>query len=415
MRDEIKRISKLVAEGKLTPEDAADLIDAFYTNEERENQSAHASHTTESGAPRSEGAEEAQAEGEKKTGTQTADDNPFKSLIDAIEKIGKDASDSVNWKEVAETAKTSATKGFEILKTGIEDFSKGKFNVGWFGNQAAREVRLPLNAKEGGVLQIENGSGGIRVRRDAAESYVLAKGVFRGSTQEEAKAKADAFTLMVEESEHGIVIKQPSVPGVTLELEVGLAVGMAVEAKADHGDVKIEDTGARAKVRAKTGKIVLSGLSGPIEIDSDTGEVYLSRSEGPSIAIENKAGVVDLKQVKGNINLRSASGAVTLSECSGRTIAVEAVSGAVAVDLNEPVSGTVSIRTVSGDASLKVVDGCDARVTLTTLRGSAMSLVNLEDEAKTEQRVTGKLGAGSGSIDVSAVTGNVSLSERSAL
>jgi len=413
MRDEIKRISKLVAEGKLTPEDAADLIDAFYTNEERETQAA--STGAEAQAPRTEGAEEAEVDAEKKTGTQTADENPFKSLIDAIEKIGKDASDSVNWKEVAETAKTSATKGFELLKTGIEDFSKGKFNVGWFGNQAAREIRLPLTANEGGLLQIENGSGGIRVRRDVTESYVLAKGVFRGSTQDESKAKADAFTLMVEESEHGIVIKQPSVPGVTLEIEVGLAVAMAVEAKADHGDVKIEDTGARAKVRAKTGKIVLAGLNGPIEIDSDTGEVYLSRSEGPSIAIENKAGVVELRRVKGNINLRSASGAVILSECSGRTIAVEAVSGSVTVDLNEPISGTVSIRTVSGDAALKIVDGCDARVTLTTLRGSAMSLVNLEDEAKTEQRVTGKLGAGSGSIDVSAVTGNVSLSERSAL
>lgn len=413
MRDEIKRISKLVAEGKLTPEDAADLIDAFYTNEERESQASSAN--AEASAPRAEGSEEPEGQSEKKTGTQTEDDNPFKSLIDAIEKIGKDASDSVNWKEVAETAKTSANKGFELLKSGIEDFSKGKFNVGWFGNQAAREVRLPLSAKEGDLLKIENGSGGIRVRRDVSESYVLAKGVFRGSTQEEAKAKADAFTLMVEESEHGVVIKQPSVPGVTLEIEVGLAVTMAVEAKADHGDVKIEDTGARAKVRAKTGKIVLYGLNGPIEIDSDTGEVYLSRSEGPSIAIENKAGIVELKQVKGNINLRSASGAVVLSECSGRTIAVEAVSGAVSVDLNEPVSGTVSIRTVSGDASLKIVDGCDARVTLTTLRGSAMSLVNLEDETRTEQRVTGKLGSGSGSIDVSAVTGNVSLSERNAL
>lgn len=413
MRDEIKRISKLVAEGKLTPEDAADLIDAFYMNEERESQASSAS--AEANAPRTEGSGEAEDPSEKKAGALTEDDNPFKSLIDAIEKIGKDASDSVNWKEVAETAKTSANKGFELLKSGIEDFSKGKFNVGWFGNQAAREVRLPLSAKEGDLLKIENGSGGIRVRRDVTESYVLAKGVFRGSTQEEAKAKADAFTLMVEESEHGVIIKQPSVPGVALEIEVGLSVTMAVEAKADHGDVKIEDTGARAKVRAKTGKIVLAGLNGPIEIDSDTGEVYLSRSEGPSIAIENKAGIVELKQVKGNINLRSASGAVVLSECSGRTIAVEAVSGAVSVDLNEPVSGTVSIRTVSGDASLKIVDGCDARITLTTLRGSAMSLVNLEDEAKTEQRVTGKLGSGSGSIDVSAVTGNVSLSERSAL
>ena len=34
MKDEVQRISRLVAEGKLSPEDAADLIDAFYASDQ---------------------------------------------------------------------------------------------------------------------------------------------------------------------------------------------------------------------------------------------------------------------------------------------------------------------------------------------------------------------------------------------
>ena len=390
-----------MSEGKLSPEDAADLIDAFYRSEEREsgstqNQQGQAEHTGPPTPP-------------------TATENPFHSLIDAIEKIGKEASDSVNWKEVATTAKSSAAKGLELLKTGIDDISKGKVNIGWLLTQSGREIRLPLAVSEGKTLKVENACGAVRIHHDVNRNEVVANAKFRGSTLEEARAKADAYTLMVETSDHGVTIKQPSISGAEIDLDIYVAVILPVDVRSETGTVQIKDTRSSARVYAKTGTIDVSGLNGSVELNSETGSVSLADTTSPSVIIENKSGSVKLSQVRGNLNLRSASGTIELNRCSGKSMAIEAVTGMVFVDIDEPITGTVSIRTVNGSASVRVADGCDCRVALQTLRGVATSYIDLIDEAKTDQRITGKLGDGSGSLDVSAVTGTVSLSLRDSL
>ena len=93
MKEEIERISKLVAEGKLSPKDAADLIEAFVASES-------------AGAPP---APEASVEEEPRTeevGDKAKD--PLKSIIDSFEKLIKDGKDSVNWQEVGTHAKQAA-------------------------------------------------------------------------------------------------------------------------------------------------------------------------------------------------------------------------------------------------------------------------------------------------------------------
>jgi len=397
LKEEIQRISKLVSEGKLSPEDAADLIDAFYRSEERES------------APQES---QAEARTQPGPGTGALNENPFHSLIDAIEKIGKEASESVNWKEVASTAKSSAAKGLELLKSGIDDISKGKVNIGWLLTQATREIRLPLAVTEGKTLKIENGTGAIRIHHDANRNEVVALAKFRSNTLEESKLKADAYTLMVETSDHGITIKQPSVSGTEVDLDIYVSVPIPVDIRSETGYVQVKDTRSSARIYSKTGAIDISGLNGTIELTSETGSISVVQTESPSVIIENKSGPVRLSEVRGNVNLRSATGTIELHRCSGRSMAIEAVTGMVAVDLDEPVTGTVSIRTVNGSASVRIPDGSDCRVSLTTLRGTATSYIELSDEAKSEQRITGKLGSGSGTLDVSAVTGTVSLSLR---
>jgi DUF4097 and DUF4098 domain-containing protein YvlB len=101
-----------------------------------------------------------------------------------------------------------------------------------------------------------------------------------------------------------------------------------------------------------------------------------------------------------------------LASSHGKVIAIESVSGDVTADIDVPITGSVNIRTVSGDAMIGLCDGSDARVSLSTLRGVVTCAVELEDEAKADQRITGRLGAGSGALDVSAVTGNITVEIR---
>jgi DUF4097 and DUF4098 domain-containing protein YvlB len=149
-----------------------------------------------------------------------------------------------------------------------------------------------------------------------------------------------------------------------------------------------------------------------VEIIVSAGSVSLENGTSPNLYVENKSGDVTIRDCDANMNVRCSSGNIAILSSKGKTIAAEAVSGNVTVDLIEPVSGTVNVRTVSGNAHVQVADGSDARVALTTLRGVTSTDIELTDRAQNDQRVTGRLGDGTGTIDVSAVTGNVELQLR---
>lgn len=401
MKEEIKRINKLVAEGKLSPEDAADLIDAFYN-----------SATEEGSIPPPPPREAYENAGATEYATESRPRDAFQTIIDSIEKLGKEVTDKVDWNEVTEGARTSAKKGLEALKAGLKDVSKGKFDIGWLFSTATRELRLPFALTEGQAVTIENGCGDINIVPDSVESYVIAKAKVRGATMEDAKAKADTYTLVVESSDHGVVIRQPQVSGLEVDLEIHLAATPALDIKSESGDVIVRDTKNNCRIKSTDGLVDLKNVAGVVEINVSAGDVHIQESSATSIFVENKSGNVSVRECSGNMNLRSSSGNIAILASTGKTIAAEAVSGNVTADLKEPVSGTLNIRTVSGNAHVQIPDGSDARVSLTTLRGVTATDVELTDRAQSDQRVTGRLGEGTGSIDVSAVTGNVELQIR---
>ncbi len=391
------RINKLVAEGKLSPEDAADLIDAFY-------------------ASRGDAPPEEVAEGERQTPPPPppgATKDPFKGLIEGIEKMAREGVDSVNWKEVSRQARESAKKGIAVISEGLGEISKGKVHIGWLGTQETREIKLPLSLGEGKTLKIENACGDVKISGGASSGSVTAFVNVRGATTEDAKAKADAFTLIVEESDHLVLVKQPDVSGLGVDLLVEVPDGTPIDLRTESGDVRVMDTRAAARVSCRSGDIKLSGLNGLIDLSTESGDVTVESTETTSLTIENKSGDIKLEGVHGTINARTASGDVRLRECGGKAIAVETVSGDVDAELDQPVAG-LNIRTVSGGAEIKVPDGSDCRVSLSSLRGEVECDLDLQDEAREDQRITGRLGEGSGVLDVSAVTGDITLEYRSA-
>jgi len=403
VREEIQRISKLVAEGKLSPEDAADLIDAFYASERNESVEEPAAAATGSGNSN---------QPPPPPGGPRAVPDPLKQIVESIERLTKEGAEAVNWKEVSQQARTSARKGFEALKGGIEDISKGKVNLGWLSTQETRDVTLPLSVPPGKTLKIENPCGDVKVLGGFDVGSATAHARFRGGSHEDAKQKADAYTLILEESDHAVVIKQPDVSGLQVDLEVQVGAGINVEVRAESGDVQVYDTKGGCRVTGRSGDVKLRGLTGVVEISAESGDINVSESELTSLHAENKSGDITLTKVRGNVTARSATGNLRLSESSGKVVSIESVSGDVHAILGEPVTGNLNVRTVNGNATVAVPDGSDCRVSLSTLRGTVECGLVLQDEARQDQRITGRLGAGTGTLDVSAVTGDITVEMR---
>lgn len=404
MREEVERIIKLVKDGKLSPEDAADLIDAFHAadNQAKEADEPQAA-ATGAGTP---------PPPPPPPGAGSAKD-PFRAFVETMEKFGKDASESVKWDEVAQQVREGTRKGVEVLRSGLEEVAKGRISfTNLFSLQESKEVSLPLAVPAGKVLRVENLAGNVKIVGGFDVGTVTAHARFRGLTVEEARAKAAEYTLILEESDHQVLVRQPDVSGLSVEIEIQMAGTGPVEVRCDSGDVSVLDTKGGARIQTRAGDIHLRGLEGLIEINADSGDVSVEDSTVTGLTLEGKAGDVTLKNVRGNVNVRAASGDVTARECSGKVFSVEAVSGDLLIDLSEPITGNIDLRTVSGDANVSIVDGSDCRVSVSTLRGSASCEIELEDRAASEQRVTGRLGSGNGVLNVSAVSGDIHLKLR---
>lgn len=380
MKEEIQRITRLVQEGKLSPEDAAELIEAF------------AKADTSAPPP------------------PPPPKDPLKDIFGSIEKGFK----GIDWKEISGGIEEGAKKGFEAIRTGIDDLSKGKVNFGLFANEERREVSLPLNVPADKRLRVENPCGDVRILGRTDTGTVLAQAHLRGATAEEAKTRAQEYTVIIEESESLVVIRQPDVPGLAVDLTIRLPEAAHIEVRTEMGDVSILDHPAGVRVTSRSGDVKVRGASGPVEISADSGEIVVEDAESPSVALDTKSGNLTIARVRGNVNARTAAGDISLTESSGKVVSLESVSGDVRVDLIEPVIGSVNVRTVSGDVSVEVPDGGDCRVSLSSLRGDVASELNLQDEARAEGRRTGRLGSGTGTLDISAVTGDVHLKMRSA-
>jgi hypothetical protein len=407
VKEEITRINRLVADGRLSPEDAADLIDAFYNGERAYQESMEAN---------SHGANFESATATEEQGSTPpppppppgSPKDPFKSLIESIEKLTKEGVESVNWSHVAQQAKDNAMKGFDAIKTGIEDIGKGKVNLAWLTNQEVKEVVLPLTT-QGKLLKIDNPCGQIKVVGGFGTGEVTARAKFRAANHEEAREKAENYTLIIEESDHVVTIRQPEMSGLSVDLDVHIAGDGPVEIKAESGDVHVLDTKGSARISGRSGNVRLRGLTGSVEVSADSGNMHLEDIDGASVTLEVKSGNVELHRVRGNVSVRAASGNIIVTGAGGRVMSLETTSGNVELGIDEPVSGALNVRTVHGNSFVTIPDTSDCRVSLSTLRGMVQSGLVLEDELKSQNRLTGRLGQGSGTLDISAVTGNIHL------
>lgn len=382
----------MVQEGRLSPEDAFELMAAF-TSFDGERLSAPEETPTAAGEEKSERAD------------------PFKKLVDSVDKMTKEGMDSVDWKSVAQSIEDAAKRGMETLRARVEQLSKGNFRLFWASAYEEATVELPLHVESGKTLRIELTKGDVSVRGGHAIGSFKAVAKIGGKSSDEARQRAAAWTPIIEEHDGSVTIRQ-SADTMSEKLELHVPEGVSVDIRTESGDVEVENTKSSLRVSAVSGDVKAKGLLGSVEINATSSDIELSRIESASLEVEVKSGDISLSELSGNIKARSASGDVRGKSIAGRTISVETVNGDVDLDISEPHSGALSVRTVNGDVLVDLASGSNCRVALSSLSGKAQCDLELEEEKRDKQRVTGKLGTGEGTVDVSAVKGNVCLSLR---
>jgi hypothetical protein len=150
-----------------------------------------------------------------------------------------------------------------------------------------------------------------------------------------------------------------------------------------------------ASVKGVSGDITLDGVSGGIEANTVSGELQARSIDGP-------------------VRFESVSGELTLADSSISALKGQNVSGRVTADVTLVAPGGVDVTTLSGEVTLRLPDDTDAKVRLNSVSGKVQAeFGSLQvNKAPASHTVSGSVGAGTGHVSVTSVSGSITLLRR---
>ncbi|MET9802279.1 DUF4097 family beta strand repeat-containing protein [Streptomyces sp. NPDC006368] len=171
---------------------------------------------------------------------------------------------------------------------------------------------------------------------------------------------------------------------------------------------------AAVEVGAVGAGTVISGIRGRTEVRGVTGDTTLVGLSGP-VRAETVSGDVEAQAVTGDLRFGSVSGDLTVIEGAGTTVRADSVSGDMVLDL-EAGGGPTDIRltSVSGEIAIRLPHPADASVEASTTSGAVS---NAFEDLRVDgqwgaKSVTGTLGAGTGTLRATTVSGSIALLRR---
>ncbi|MGW4203826.1 DUF4097 family beta strand repeat-containing protein [Streptomyces sp. NPDC004726] len=184
-------------------------------------------------------------------------------------------------------------------------------------------------------------------------------------------------------------------------------VSLAVPSKAS---VEVGVVGAGA---------VISGIQGATTVRGVSGDTTLVRLSG-AVRADTVSGSLEAQSVTGDLRYNSVSGDLTVIEGSGTSVRADSVSGDMLVDLTSPEREgeakptDLRLNTVSGEVAIRLPHPTDARITAETASGA---LSNAFDDLRVSgqwgsKKITGTLGAGTGALTATTVSGSIALLRR---
>jgi hypothetical protein len=172
----------------------------------------------------------------------------------------------------------------------------------------------------------------------------------------------------------------------------------------------------RVEVGVVGASAVVSGISGRTDLRGVTGGSTLVGLTGP-VRADTVSGDVEAQAVTGDLRFHSVSGDLTVIDGAGGSVRADSVSGGMVIDVDPTAKGAdINLTTVSGEVAIRLPDRADAKVDANTTSGS---VANAFDALRVSgqwgaKRITGALGAGTGTLKVTTVSGGLALLRRPA-
>ncbi|BDM72295.1 hypothetical protein HEK616_57820 [Streptomyces nigrescens] len=173
--------------------------------------------------------------------------------------------------------------------------------------------------------------------------------------------------------------------------------------------------GTRVEVGVIGASAVVSGISGRTDVRGISGGITLVGLTG-GVRADTVSGDVEVQSLQGDLRFNSVSGDLTVIDGAGEAVRADSVSGDMVLDLDPGKGADITLTTVSGEVAIRLPDPADARVDANTTTGTVS---NAFDDLRVSgqwgaKRITGSLGAGTGRLKVTTISGGLALLRRPA-
>ncbi|MEU0050711.1 DUF4097 family beta strand repeat-containing protein [Streptomyces sp. NPDC006309] len=171
--------------------------------------------------------------------------------------------------------------------------------------------------------------------------------------------------------------------------------------------------GTRVEVGVVGAGAVVSGIRGPVDVKGVTGDTTLVGVSGP-VRADTVSGNLEAQAVTGDLRFHSVSGDLTVVDGSGPSVRAESVTGSMIVDLDPDGPTEVGLTSVSGEIAIRLPHPADATVEANTASGTISSAFDgLRVHGQWgAHKVSGRLGAGTGRLRATTVSGSIALLRR---
>ncbi len=181
----------------------------------------------------------------------------------------------------------------------------------------------------------------------------------------------------------------------------------------DDGDVHIDGANCeRVHVTVEDGDVDLSGVNADLRVSSDDGDITLDGCRTPSCRIRVADGDVLVTGCGGSFDVSLDDGDLAMMQLESLEVTVSCEDGDIMVGLAHGGAVDVDITTDDGDATLRLHPETSAMVAIAVDDGGVkISHSAFGELEKTRHRVTGRIGAGEGSVRIRTADGDVVIGE----
>ncbi|MEV6398226.1 DUF4097 family beta strand repeat-containing protein [Streptomyces sp. NPDC051907] len=173
-------------------------------------------------------------------------------------------------------------------------------------------------------------------------------------------------------------------------------------------------TGSTVEVGVVGAAAFVSGIQGSTAVRGVSGDTTLVGVAG-EVRADTVSGSLEAQSVTGDLRYNSVSGDLTVIDGAGSSVRAESVSGDIVIDLQQAGKPTdIRLTTISGEVAIRLPHPADAQVEANTASGSVS---NAFDDLRVSgqwgaKKITGTLGAGTGTLKATTVSGSIALLRR---